>query len=97
MHNQVYGFDQQRLICGMFFACGVWCLADISSVNPSSEQVNAQSVSISQRRQTDYISTFVDQTHIQPTCPHRKTVFFKTSLPVQNKVLILINKITSKY
>ena len=49
VHNQVYGFDQQRLIYGMFFACGIWCLADISNVNPSSEQVNAQSVSISQR------------------------------------------------
>ena len=22
----------------MFFACGVWCLADVSSVSPSSEQ-----------------------------------------------------------
>ena len=22
----------------MFFACGIWCLADISSVSPSSEQ-----------------------------------------------------------
>ena len=28
------------------------------------------------------ISTFVDQTHIQRTRPHRKTVSFKTSLPV---------------
>ena len=23
---------------GMFFACGIWCLADVSSVSPSSEQ-----------------------------------------------------------
>ena len=22
----------------MFFACGIWCLADVSSVSPSSEQ-----------------------------------------------------------
>ena len=22
----------------MFVACGIWCLADVSSVNPSSEQ-----------------------------------------------------------
>ena len=28
------------------------------------------------------ISTFVDQTHIQRTRPRRKTVFFKTSLPL---------------
>ena len=28
------------------------------------------------------ISTFVDQTHIQRTRPHRKNSFFKTSLPV---------------
>ena len=54
---------------GMFVACGIWCLADVSSVNPSSEQ-----------RRT--ISTFVDHTHIQRTRPRRKTVFFKTSLPV---------------
>ena len=24
--------------CGMFVACGIWCLADVSSVSPSSEQ-----------------------------------------------------------
>ena len=23
---------------GMFFACGIWCVADVSSVSPSSEQ-----------------------------------------------------------
>ena len=23
---------------GMFVACGIWCLADVSSVSPSSEQ-----------------------------------------------------------
>ena len=22
----------------MFFACGIWCIADVSSVSPSSEQ-----------------------------------------------------------
>ena len=22
----------------MFYACGIWCLADVSSVSPSSEQ-----------------------------------------------------------
>ena len=22
----------------MFFACGIWCVADVSSVSPSSEQ-----------------------------------------------------------
>ena len=46
----------------MFVACGIWCLADVSSVSPSSEQTG--------------------QTHIQRTRPRRKTVFFKTSLPV---------------
>ena len=24
----------------MFFACGIWCVADVSSVSPSSEQSN---------------------------------------------------------
>ena len=32
-----YGFDQQGRY-GMFVACGIWCLADVSSVSPSSEQ-----------------------------------------------------------
>ena len=31
-----YGFDQQTLICYVF-ACGIWCLADVSSVSCSSE------------------------------------------------------------
>ena len=35
---RIYGFDQQRLIWYMFVACGIWCLADVSSVSPSSEQ-----------------------------------------------------------
>ena len=29
----------------MFFACGIWCVADVSSVSPSSEQTNARNVS----------------------------------------------------
>ena len=33
----MYGFDQQGWY-GMFVACGIWCLADVSSVSPSSEQ-----------------------------------------------------------
>ena len=52
----------------MFVACGIWCLADVSSVSPSSEQTH--------RRQTYHIN-LVDQTHIQRTRPHRKTVFSK--------------------
>ena len=32
-----YGFDQQGWY-GMFVACGIWCLADVSSISPSSEQ-----------------------------------------------------------
>ena len=35
-----YGFDQQRLIWYMFVACAIWCLADVSSVSPSSEQTH---------------------------------------------------------
>ena len=29
---------------GMFVACGVWCLADVSSVSPSSEQTSTLSI-----------------------------------------------------
>ena len=54
----------------MVCLCGIWCLADVSSVSPLSEQ-------------TDTILTFVDQTHIQRIRPRRKKqFFFKTSLPV---------------
>ena len=28
----------------MFVACGIWCLADVSSVSPSSEQTESSSV-----------------------------------------------------
>ena len=34
-----YGFDQQRFIYYVFVACGIWCLADVSSVSPSSEEI----------------------------------------------------------
>ena len=27
----------------MFVACGIWCLADVSSVSPSSEQTDVMS------------------------------------------------------
>ena len=27
----------------MFVACGIWCLADVSSVSPSSEQTEVES------------------------------------------------------
>ena len=27
----------------MFVACGIWCLADVSSVSPSSEQTQSDS------------------------------------------------------
>ena len=56
----------------MFVACGIWCLAGVSSVSPSSEQT---ALSLSHRRQTYHIN-LVDQTHIQRTRPRRKTVFF---------------------
>ena len=29
----------------MFVACGIWCLADVSSVSPSSEQTESESES----------------------------------------------------
>ena len=28
----------------MFVACGIWCLADVSSVSPSSEQTDEDSI-----------------------------------------------------
>ena len=77
----------------MFVACEIWCLADASSVSPSSEQT----LETSAKHHTLYptgdkhtISTFVDQTHIQRTHPRRQNSFlFKTSLPVKLVSLIL--------
>ena len=68
----------------MFVACEIWCLADVSSVSPSSEQ----SATI------HTISTFVDQTHIQRSRPRRKTVFFKTSLRVLQILLEMTSTVT---
>ena len=62
----------------MFLACGVRCVADISSVSPSSEQsavcllhrrVNARNVGYTPypTGEKHTISTFVDQTCIQRT------------------------------
>ena len=30
----------------MFVACGIWCLADVSSVSPSSEQCNTKYIDL---------------------------------------------------
>ena len=38
-----YGFDQQGWY-GMFVACGIRCLADVSSVSPSSEQTQCSTL-----------------------------------------------------
>ena len=40
----------------MFVACGIWCLADVSSVSPSSEQTVPSS--------EQSAINLVDQTHI---------------------------------
>ena len=41
----------------MFVACGIWCLADVSSVSPSSEQTAKHQLNtISHRRQTYHIN-----------------------------------------
>ena len=42
-----YGFDQQGWY-GMFVACGIWCLADVSSVSPSEEETGELCISVSQ-------------------------------------------------
>ena len=41
-----YGFDQQRLIIVCLSACGIWCLADVSSVSPSSELTGIEGKSV---------------------------------------------------
>ena len=54
----------------VFFDCGVWCIADVSSVSTSSEQKYT-------------ISTFVDQTHIQLTRQHRNNSVYPISVTCQ--------------
>ena len=69
---------------GMFFACGVWCAADIPSVGPSSEQTAiTRNVSYTSNPtgKKHTISILVDQTCIQLTRQRRKNSFFETSLP----------------
>ena len=57
---------------GTFLACEVWCKADISSVNTSSEQTSNYTM-----------STLVDSTYL-PTQKEKTVFFFKTSLQVQS-------------
>ena len=59
----------------MFVACGIWCLADVSSVSLSSAPTKGYSSkrqlnTISHRRQTYHIN-LVDQTHIYKTALHK--------------------------
>ena len=71
----------------MFFACVIWCVADVSSVSSSSEltrRANARNVGYTPNHtgEKHTISSFVDQSRIQFTRQFRKTAFFKTSLSV---------------
>ena len=47
--TSTHGFDQQGWY-GMFVACGIWCLADVSSVSPSSEQTGELAPALLRRR-----------------------------------------------
>ena len=73
-----YGFDQQGWY-GMFFACGIWCLADVSGVSPSSEQTLSLALAVSNQRVTEYYltkkrSTFqVAEFQKKRTCTRTKT------------------------
>ena len=54
---------------GMFFARGIWCVADVSSVSPSSllrRKANAQNISYTPypTGEKHVVPTFVDQTRI---------------------------------
>ena len=53
----------------MFFVCGIWCVADVSRVSPSSEQTAPTSILTGEKHT---ISTFAGQTRIQLTRQHRK-------------------------
>ena len=71
---------------GIFVACEIWCLADVSSVIRSSEQTSAPTGD----KRT--ISTFVDQTHIQHTgSPTQKNSCF-SKLVFQYREMILVDK-----
>ena len=84
----------------MFVACGIWCLADVSSVSPSSEQTaptdegltleTSAKHHIPQATNLPYQPLLINQAHIQRTRPHLQTVFFKTSLPAFIKLNIVV-------
>ena len=48
----------------MFVACGIWCLADVSSVSPSSEQTETESSAKSEVRR----SSTTPKTKPKPIC-----------------------------
>ena len=85
-----YGSDQQGWY-GMFVACGMWCLADISSVSPSSEQT---------------LSTWlVDLNKAQPHAPSRLSGGERGLIPQQQldteaalkSLLVLVNNTKTKW
>ena len=44
----------------MFVACGIWCLADVSSVSPSSEQTASEIYGFDQQRLIWYVCRLWD-------------------------------------
>ena len=53
----------------MFVACGIWCLADVSSVSPSSEQTAVSSSEFDKEKEIQDISIFVNLLKINmPHC-----------------------------
>ena len=76
---------------GIFVACGIWCLADVSSVSPSSEQTVCSDEGLTLETSAKHHILQATNIPYQPllikpifsVLAHgRKTVFFKTSLRV---------------
>ena len=78
----------------MFFACVIWCLADISSVSPSSEQTlcsderltleTSAKHHIPQAKNVPYLPLLIKP--IFSALSHAEIFFFESSLPMLNYV-----------
>ena len=58
----------------MFVACGIWCLADISSVSPSSEQMKLEIFSVPiLKHQFDHLKKYMINYEDTFTCHSRNS------------------------
>ena len=75
-YTQYMGLIINKGRYGMFVACGIWCLTDVSSVSNSSEQTEGLLSTISHRRQTYHINLCSSNPYSAYSPKQSKTGFF---------------------